>query len=115
MSAGPTSRLFIRDGERCWFVPVQEVRLLESDGNYTRLYWKAEQPMLGRSLVALEERLDPKVFFRANRKQIIHLDFIESVHQGIGGVLDVTLRGGPAIEISRRQGRLFRDRYKGDL
>ncbi|HVH45453.1 MAG TPA: LytTR family DNA-binding domain-containing protein [Labilithrix sp.] len=112
-SGGPTERLFIRDGERCWLVPMQEVRLIESDGNYSRLYWKAQQPMLARSLVTLEEGLDPKSFFRANRKQVIHLDFIESVHMGIGGRIDVTLRGGPEIEISRRQARLFRERYKG--
>jgi two-component system LytT family response regulator len=103
-------RLFIRDGERCWFVPLSEVRLLESDGNYTRLYWNTEQPMLGRSLVHLEERLDPAAFFRANRKQLVNLSFIASVHLGIGGGIDVELRDGPLVEISRRQARLFRER-----
>ncbi len=103
-------RVFIRDGERCWFVPLPEVRLLESDGNYTRLYWNAEQPMLGRSLVHLEQRLDPATFFRANRKQLVNLCFIAAVHLGVGGGIDVELRGGPLVEISRRQARLFRER-----
>jgi two-component system LytT family response regulator len=106
----PLDRLFVKDGERCWFVPMAEVRLLESEGNYTRLYWNAERPMLGRSLVQLEARLDPARFFRANRKQILHLDFISAVHLGIGGGIGVELRGGPSIEISRRQARLFRER-----
>jgi two-component system LytT family response regulator len=103
-------RLFIRDGERCWFVPLAEVRLLESDGNYTRLYWKVEQPMLGRSLIHLEERIDGATFFRANRRQILNLSFIGKVHLGIAGGIDVELEGGPIVEISRRQARLFKER-----
>jgi two-component system LytT family response regulator len=98
----------VRDGERCWFVPLAEVRLLESEGNYTRLFWKDERPFLGRSLVALEQRLPPSRFFRANRRHIIALDFVAKVEMGAAGRLDVTLRGGPTVEVSRRQARLFR-------
>jgi len=105
---GALEQLFVRDGPRCWFVPLREVRLLTSDGNYVRLSWGRQQPMVGRALAAIEQRLDPKKFFRANRRQIINLDFVESVDLGIGGALHVQLRDGPEIEISRRQARLFR-------
>lgn len=101
-------QLFVRDGPRCWFVPLHEVRLMESEGNYVRLFWGKAHPLLGRPLTSLEERLDPKRFFRANRKQIINLEFIESVELGVGGQLHVQLRGGPEVEISRRQARLFK-------
>ena len=74
-----------------------------------RLHWGEDRPLLGdvRS-ASLEERLDPRRFFRANRRQIINLEFIESVELGMGGQLHVQLRGGPEVEISRRQARLFR-------
>ncbi|MET0535167.1 MAG: response regulator [Steroidobacter sp.] len=101
-------RLFVRDGVRCWFVPLREVCMLMAEGNYVRLLWGAERPLLGRPLNTLEQRLDPKRFFRANRRQIINVDFIESVELGVGGQLHVQLRGGPEVEISRRQARLFR-------
>lgn len=101
-------RLFVRDGERCWFVPLREVSVLSAEGNYVRLFWGAERPLLGRPLHSLEQRLDPKRFFRANRKQIINVDFIENVELGIGGQLHVQLRGGSEVDISRRQARLFR-------
>jgi two-component system, LytTR family, response regulator len=108
-SGGATiERLFIRDGSRCWFVPLREVRLMAADGNYVRLYWGDARPLLARPLSSLEERLDPVRYFRANRSQIINLEFIESVEPGIGGQLHVQLRGGPEVEISRRQARLFR-------
>jgi two-component system LytT family response regulator len=107
---GPLEQIFVRDGLRCWFVPLREVSVFTADGNYVRLQWGKESPMLGRSLVALEEKLDPRRFFRANRRQIVNLDYIESVEMGLGGRLHVQLRDGPEIEISRRQARQFRAR-----
>ena len=104
----PLQQLFVRDGSQCWFVPLREVRLLSSEGNYVRLSWGTRHPLLGRALVTLEQRLDPQKFFRANRRQVINLDFIETVEMGINGRLHVQLRGGPEVEISRRQARLFR-------
>ena len=101
-------QLFVRDGPRCWFVPLREVRLLTSEGNYVRLSWGKTQPLLGRALATLEQRLDPNRFFRANRRQIINLDFIENVELGVNGRLHVQLREGPEGEISRRQARLFK-------
>ena len=101
-------QIFVRDGDRCWFVPLREVRLLSSEGNYIRLSWGEAHPLLGRALAALERRLDPNRFFRANRRQIINLEFIESVDLGVNGRLHAQLRGGPEVEISRRQARLFK-------
>jgi two-component system LytT family response regulator len=101
-------RLFIRDGARCWFVPLHEVSLIVADGNYVRLHWKDVRPLLGRPLSSLEERLDPQRFFRANRRQIINVEFIEAVETGTSGQLHVQLRGGPEVEISRRQARIFK-------
>jgi len=101
-------QIFVRDGDRCWFVPLREVRLLTSEGNYIRLSWGKSQPLLGRALAALEQRLDPNRFFRANRRQIINLDFIENVELGVNGRLHAQLRDGPEVEISRRQARLFK-------
>jgi two-component system, LytTR family, response regulator len=101
-------QIFVRDASRCWFVPLREVRLLSSEGNYIRLSWGKEKPLLGRALAALERRLDPNRFFRANRQQIINLDFIEKVELGLNGRLHAQLRDGPEVEISRRQARLFK-------
>ena len=107
-AAAPLEQLFIRDGPHCWFVPLRDVSLFSAEGNYVRLLWGKERPLLGRSLTALEQKLDPRRFFRANRGQIINLDFIQGVELGTGGRLHVQLREGPEIEVSRRQAKLFR-------
>jgi len=103
-------KVFVREGDRCWFVEVKSIRLLESEGNYTRVHFDAAQPQLFRSLNAMEDRLDPKYFFRANRRQIINLAWIDKIEPWFSGGLLVHLKGGAKIELSRRQAQEFRER-----
>jgi len=103
-------RVFVREGERCWFVEVGQIRMLESEGNYTRVHFGDAQPQLFRSLNAMEERLDPKFFFRANRRQIINVAWIAGVEPWFSGGLLVQLKGGAKVELSRRQAQEFRER-----
>lgn len=102
-------QVFVKDGERCWLVRVMDIFLLESEGNYTRLYFAHERPLVPRSLAALQERLDPAVFFRAGRSHIVNLKWVERVEPGAGGNLQVVLRGGTTVEMSRRQSARFRE------
>ncbi|MRW93083.1 response regulator [Duganella sp. FT80W] len=101
-------KLFIKDGERCWFVALQDIRLFESDGNYTRVYFEQQQPLMLRSLNQLEEKLDPQRFFRANRRHIVNLDFVEQVTPNEAGGLDLTLRDRITVEVSRRRAAQFK-------
>lgn len=107
---GAQDQIFVKDGERCWFVRLDRVRLCESMGNYVRLFFDDQKPLVLKSLNALEERLDPKVFFRANRKHIINLNYIDKIEPWFSGGLQVTLSGkGEKIEISRRQSIRFKE------
>jgi two-component system LytT family response regulator len=103
-------RVFVREGDRCWFVEVGQIRLLESEGNYTRVHFGPEHPLLFRSLNAMEERLDPAVFFRANRQQIVNLRWIDKIEPWFSGGLALDLKGGGRVEISRRKALEFRTR-----
>ncbi len=107
---GAQDQIFVKDGERCWFVRLDRVRLCESMGNYVRLFFDDQKTLVLKSLNALEERLDPKVFFRANRKHIINLNYIDKIEPWFSGGLQVTLSGkGEKIEISRRQSIRFKE------
>jgi two-component system, LytTR family, response regulator len=92
-----------------WLVRVTDIFLMESEGNYTRLHFGNERPLVQRSLAALQERLDPAVFFRAGRQHIVNLKWVDRVESGIGGNLLITLRGGTTVEMSRRQSARFRE------
>jgi len=102
-------QVFVRDGERCWILPVADILLLESEGNYTRVYFGQERPLIPRSLAALEARLDPAMFFRAGRKHLLNLKWVERVDSGVAGNLVVTLRNGPTVAMSRRQSARLRE------
>ena len=102
-------RVFLREGERCWIVPLEEIRVLESEGNYTRVYFAGNRPLIYKSLNALESRLDPETFFRASRSHIVNLRDIQSLTPQPDGGLVATLTGGIKVGISRRQSRKLKE------
>ena len=102
-------QVFVKDGERCWFVKLSDIRLFESVGNYAKVFFGAHKPLILKSLNALEERLDEKVFFRANRKHIVNLRLIEKIEPYFNGGLLLELKGGEKIEVSRRQTVKFKE------
>lgn len=103
-------KVFVKDGERCWFVRIGDVRFFETAGNYSKVIFDKNRPLILKSLNALEERLDEGQFFRANRKQIINLEFIDKIHPHFNGGLKVILSCGEDIEISRRQASKFKEK-----
>ncbi|MDF2438896.1 MAG: DNA-binding response regulator [Bacteroidota bacterium] len=102
-------QVFVKDGEKCWFVKLSDIRLFESEGNYVRVHFEKNRPLILRSLNNLDERLNNRTFFRASRKHIINLKWVESIENWFNGGLMVKLRGGEQVEISRRQAAKLKD------
>lgn len=107
---GLDDQVFVKDGDRCWFVKLSDVRVFESDGNYIKVYFDNNKPMIHKSLNALDQKLDQRSFFRASRKHIINLSWVENIEPWFNGGLMVKLRGGDKVEVSRRQAAKFKDR-----
>lgn len=106
---GVNDQVFVKDGDKCWFVRLSEIRLFESEGNYIKVYFENYKPMIHKSLNALDERLDDRTFFRASRKHVINLNWVEGIEQWFNGGLMVKLKGGEKVEVSRRQAARFKD------
>jgi two-component system LytT family response regulator len=104
-----SDQVFVKDGERCWFVKLSDIRLFESVGNYAKVFFGNNKPLILKSLNALEERLDEKTFFRANRKHIVNLRMIDKIEPYFNGGLLLELKGGEKIEVSRRQTVKFKE------
>ncbi|MBN6102392.1 response regulator transcription factor [Xanthomonas sp. CFBP 8703] len=114
MPASPARRsmdsaIFIKDGEHCFLVKPRDVRVIEAVGNYSRVHFQQHAPLLYRPLGAIEAQLAPEKFFRASRKYIVNLDYVEQVAPWSNGGLLLTLRGGLEVEVSRRQSARFRE------
>jgi two-component system, LytTR family, response regulator len=104
----PDDHIFVQDGGACWFVPVRSIRLLEVNGDYTRVYFGDHQPLIHRTASALENRLPANVFFRASRKHIVNLTCVESVTPWFSQTLKLKLKSGEEIEVSRRASQAWR-------
>lgn len=92
-------------------IQMSEVAFFFSELNltYAKLY-SGEKELIPQTLEKLETQLDPHVFFRANRKYIIHLNAIGKVHNYFNGKLKIELKNNPEEEvlISREKNPLFK-------
>jgi len=107
---GEHDQVFVKDGDKCWFVELGKIRLFESEGNYIRVYFDNNKPLILKSLNNLDKKLSDKLFFRANRKHIINLKWIDKIETWFNGGLLVILKDDKKIEISRRQAVKLKDR-----
>ncbi|MGB0838125.1 MAG: LytR/AlgR family response regulator transcription factor [Flavobacteriaceae bacterium] len=103
-------KVFIKDGEQCHFIPLKDIYFIESMDNYARLYFGEHKAMIKRSLNLLEEKLDPSIFFRANRSQILNTQFIKEIHPSFKQRINITLNSGKVVEVSSRQSAKFKAR-----
>ena len=104
----PDKQVFIKDGNKCFFVQLKDVYLVESAANYARLYFDDRKALIKRSLSQLEETLDSNIFFRINRNQIINTKYIKQIKSLEKGRLQVSLHKGQPMEVSLRQSVLFK-------
>lgn len=102
--------VFIRDGERCWFVRLADISGFEACGNYAQAWFDGKQPLIARTLTQLEERIDEAVFFRASRSHLVNLRWVQDVAPTDADGYLLTLRDGHRVPVSRRQAKLLRER-----
>jgi two-component system, LytTR family, response regulator len=105
----PRKKIFLKDGEKCYFVRLSDVYMIESVGNYSKFHFGNNHPMIHKSLIRLQERLDPTIFFRANRQQIINIEYITEIDAYYKGGMKVVLSTGHEIEVSNRNAVTFKD------
>ncbi|WP_394776047.1 LytR/AlgR family response regulator transcription factor [Flavobacterium sp.] len=102
-------KIFIKDGEKRFFIQLNDVYLIESLENYTRLFFQDKKALQRRSLRQWEEMLDKNIFFRINRTEIININYIREVNKTIAGRLEVKLKSGEILEVSNRQSVKFKN------
>jgi two-component system, LytTR family, response regulator len=100
------SRLSVRSGGRIVLVDLASVDWIEAEDNYVRLHAGAHSHLHRDSLTALEAQLDPERFVRIHRSAILQIDRIAEIHPATHGDMDIVLRTGKVLPLSRT----FRDR-----
>ncbi len=98
-----SSQIFIKEGDNCWMIKLENIDLFEITGNYTRVYFDKNKPLIYKSLNQVENKLPKDTFFRVNRQQIINLSKIKGVTPWFNGKLKIKLNNQLEVETSRRQ------------
>lgn len=104
-------QFFVREGDRCWFVPVRGLIMIEADGSHSRVHFPDGKPLIHRTLASLEARLPGSLFLRANRGQLVNRLYIQSVEPWFSGGLKAKLKNGVEVEFSRRQAQALRESF----
>ena len=98
---GYLTRFMVKAGGRVLFINPSDVDWIEADNYYIKLHVGGRAHLLRLSMKELEERLDPKTFWRTHRSAIINLDRVKELQQHPSGEYVVVLRDGTELKLSR--------------
>ena len=82
-------------------VPVERIEYITASGPYAELHLEGKTFAVRERMQALEEKLDPRVFFRIHRSAIVRVDFIDVFLRHAGGDYGVRLKNGTELSVSR--------------
>lgn len=103
--------LFVKEGDRYYMIKTDEISLIESAGNYAKIYFNQQKVLIKKSLNQLEQTLDAAVFFRISRQEIINTGFISQMQALPNGQLTVQLKNGKTVTVSNRQSARLKNKY----
>ena len=105
------TRVAVRSADRFLVLDWRDVEWIEAADNYVKLHVGAKEFLLRDTLASIEKQLDPERFARIHRSAIVQLDRIVELHPASHGDVDVVLKGGARLVLSRtwreRVQRLF--------
>jgi two-component system LytT family response regulator len=96
------SKIFVKDGERCFLISLDTIQYIESSKNYVQIFFENKKAYVKKSLNSIEERLPKKHFFRASRQHIVNLQAISKIEESMSEGYKITMIDGKVLEISRR-------------
>ena len=99
---GYSQRLLIREGERAFFVSINDITWIEADRNYVFVHTAGKKYNIRGTLDSLQEIVDPKLFVRINRGSLVRLDAIRELQPWFHGEYKVILRNNTELRWSRR-------------
>lgn len=95
-------RLTVQKGDHITFVDTEDVRWIESAGNYARLHTPEGPYLVRRTMKSLERDLDPDHFLRVRRSAIVNMDHVRHLEPADGRRYRIALEDGTTLHSSRR-------------
>jgi two-component system LytT family response regulator len=95
-------RILLTEGDRAVLVTPDQIERAESARNYVVVQASGRRFVLRSTLDDFQSRLDPELFVRMNRSQIVNLSFVEEMTTRGHGEYRVRLKDGTELNWSRR-------------
>jgi len=99
---GYLKRLLIPHEGRSFFLPVNDILCVSSDGNAVELETARGRFRMRTTMESLEERLDPAQFVRIHRSYLVNIDSVAAIEPAFHGDRTAILRSGRRVTWSRR-------------
>src|SRR5207237_8961724 len=96
-----SSRIDVKVDGKHVFLPVDELRWVQAEGDYTRLHLAKRTYLIRERMNTLEAKLDPERFLRIHRSTIVSLEHLREAHPGVGGDYIVRLDDDTDLTVSR--------------
>jgi two-component system LytT family response regulator len=98
----PARRIVVPTAAGELVLSSDEVDWISAEDYYAVIHALGQRHLLRESLASLEQRLDPDQFVRVHRSAIVRLDRVREL-QSVGGQMQLLLRDGTAVPVSRRR------------
>jgi two-component system, LytTR family, response regulator len=104
-------RILIRGSGRIAIVDTREISRVSSEEKYVQLFVQGRSFLHRDTLQRLEERLDPSLFVRVHRGQIVNMEYIRELELSSHGDYVIFLKDGTRIPLGRTYREHFLERF----
>ena len=94
-------RVVIKDGQKISIIPIEEVKYIEAQDDYTMLYTTKGNFLKQKTMKFFEENLDPKDFLRVHRSYLIKISSIKQIELLEKESYQVLLHDGKKLPVSK--------------
>ncbi len=106
-------RLSARAGDRTVIIDCADIDWIEAMDNYVLVTTRGRQHIVNDTMARLESALDPACFQRIHRSAIVNLERIDRLENAGNGGLEVVMKAGRALPVSRRRRAALRNVVAG--
>ena len=98
----PARQILVREAERAYFLPVEDIQRVSAAGNYVEVYAGGKVHLIRETLGNFIGQLDPNEFLRVHRSHVVRVSFIAELRPLFHGDYELVLRDATTLTLSRR-------------
>lgn len=94
-------RLVVKSAGKTHFIRVPDIDWIEAADYYSKIHVGGRAHLIRETMSSIEEKLDPRKFFRVHRSAIVNLDRIVEMQPFVRGDYVLILQDGTRLKLTR--------------